>query len=62
MRRLIRNIAGEPRPLIMHRRLSWLRTADSLVRHRACLALGIPYSGRATWSRNAPQHNGRERA
>ena len=43
MRRLIRNIEGEPPPLIMHPQLSWLRTIDSVVCHRFCSTLGIPF-------------------
>ena len=43
MRRLIRNIQGEPRPLIMHRRLQWLRAVDEWVRYRVRRALGLAY-------------------
>ena len=38
--RLIRNIEGEPRPLIMHPRLFWVREADSFVRDLFCNILG----------------------
>ena len=62
VRRLIRNIEGEPLPLITHRRLSWLRTADSLVRHRACIAVGIPFSGpRYLVARRTPEQRARTR-
>ena len=43
MRRLIRTIEGEPRPLIMHRRLQWLRAGDEWVRYRVRRALGLAY-------------------
>ena len=43
MRRLIRNIEGEPRPLIMHRRLHRLRVVDQHVRYRVCAMLGLKY-------------------
>ena len=43
MRRLIRNIQGERRPLIMHRRLQWLRAVDEWVRYRVRRALGLEY-------------------
>ena len=43
MRRLIRNIEGEPRPLILHRRLHRLRVIDQYVRYRACMMLGLQY-------------------
>ena len=62
MRPLIRNIEGEPRPLIMHRRLSWLRTVDSVVRRRVCLALGIPRRGpRYLRTRRTPEQRARTR-
>ena len=43
MRPLIRNIQGKPRPLIMHRRLSWLRALDRRVRHRVRGMLGLQF-------------------
>ena len=43
MRPLIRNIQGKPRPLIMHRRLQWLRAVDEYVRYRVRRALGLAY-------------------
>ena len=43
MRRLIRNIEGEPRPLILHRRLHRLRVVDQHVRFAACKVLGLQY-------------------
>ena len=43
MRRLILNIQGERRPLIMHRRLQWLRAVDEWVRYRVRRALGLAY-------------------
>ena len=43
MRRLIRNIEGEPRPLVLHRRLHRLRVIDQHVRHRVCAMLGLKY-------------------
>ena len=45
MRRLIRNIEGEPRPLIMHRRLYRLRVLDRRVRLAVCKAMGWQYRG-----------------
>ena len=39
MRRLIRNIEGERRPLIMHPRLHWLRAIDQNLRFAACKVL-----------------------
>ena len=62
MRRLIRNIEGEPPPLIRHRRLSWLRTADCTVRHRVCLALRIPFRGpRYLVAQRTPEQRARTR-
>ena len=43
MRPLIRNIQGKPRPLIMHRRLFWLRSLDRRVRYRVCRMLGLQF-------------------
>ena len=43
MRRLIRNIEGEPRPLILHRQLHRLRVIDQHVRFAACKVLGLQY-------------------
>ena len=43
MRRLIRNIEGEPLPLIMHRRLYRWRALDQRVRLAACKAMGWEY-------------------
>lgn len=43
MRPLIRNIQGKPRPLIMHRRLYWLRSLDRRVRYRVCRTLGLQF-------------------
>lgn len=43
MRRLIRNTEGEPRPLIMHRRLYRLRALDQRVRLAVCKAMGWEY-------------------
>ena len=48
MRRLIRNIEGEPRPLIMHPRLYWLRSIDRRLRYHACRAMG--------WRFRAPRY------
>ena len=62
MRRLIRNIEGELRPLIMDPRLSWLRAADSLMRHRVCLALGVQHRGpRYLVARRTPAQRARTR-
>ena len=41
--RLIRNIEGEPRPLIMHPRLFWVREADCFVRDGVRRRLGLPW-------------------
>lgn len=43
MRCLVRNIEREPKPLIMHRRLRWLRTVDEWVRYRVRRAVGLGY-------------------
>ena len=43
MRRLIRNIEGEPEPLILHPRLHRLRVVDQHVRFAACKVLGLQY-------------------
>ena len=43
MRRLIRNIEGERRPLIMHPRLHWLRAIDQNLRLAACKVMGWQY-------------------
>ena len=43
MRRLIRNIAGEPRPLIMHRRLRWLVEINSVIRCAWAMLARTPY-------------------
>lgn len=40
---LIRNIEGEPRPLILHRWLHRLRVIDQHVRFAACKMLGLRY-------------------
>lgn len=45
MRRLIRNIEGEQPPLIMHRRLSWLRALDTRLRYRVCRSLRLQFRG-----------------
>ncbi len=45
MRRLVRNIEGEPRPLIVHRRLFWLRYLDRRVRYAGCKVLGLQFRG-----------------
>ena len=41
--RLIRNIEGEPRPLVLHRRLHRLRVIDQHVRFSVCKVLGLQY-------------------
>ena len=43
MRRIIRNIEGERPPLIMERRLSWLRDLDISLRFRVYRALRLRY-------------------
>ena len=45
MRRLIRNIHGEPRPLIMHPRLRWLVKLDSKGRALWALVTRTRYKG-----------------
>ncbi len=47
MRRLVRNIEGEPPPLIMHRRLWRPRRLDVRVRGRVSKALGLSYKAAA---------------
>ena len=42
--RLIRNVEGEPWPLILHPRLAWLREADCFVRGSLRRLLGLPWS------------------
>ena len=41
--RLIRNIQGEPKPLIMHQRLLWLRKMDRAVRFWFCVFTRLEY-------------------
>ena len=41
--RLIRNIQGEPKPLIMHPRLLWLRKFDRAVRFWFCVFTRLEY-------------------
>ena len=48
MRRLIRNIYGEARPLIMHPRLLWLVKLDSKARALWALVTRTRYKGPAT--------------
>lgn len=43
MRRLVRNIQGERRPLIVHRRLYRLRVLDLWLRHGVCRMTGMKF-------------------
>ena len=54
--RLIRNIAGEPRPLIMHPRLRRVRKFDRAVRYRFHRFIGTDYrSPRYERSKKTPE-------
>ena len=56
--RLIRNISGEPKPLIMHPRLRRVRAFDRAVRHRFHRIIGTDYrSPRYERSRLTPEQD-----